>query len=217
MKKKFVWVPAPLDLLVRCLEKVNQTYSPKWWWFLWWFTMAQPVKNNKSKLLIFHGAMCNSRPPELYSEFSGGNGTEPIDEIWNLHFFVVNFEGGTRKITMTASFKGKNIWKISLNTTQEKKRLIRPKISWSQTRSQPKCEDQPLPFFTHSNFLITAQFVPFSWMVFFVGLLNPPKKRPTHTGFQPCGSWIPNGPGGVVNPLRGWPTLEACFNTLVDE
>jgi len=27
------------------------------------------------------GTMCNSRPPELYSEFSGGNGTEPIDEI----------------------------------------------------------------------------------------------------------------------------------------
>ena len=125
-----VWVPVFLDVAWPNNADghwVNQTYSPKWWWFLWWFTMAQPIKNNKSKLFIFHGAMCNSRPPELYLEFSGGNGTEPIDEIWSVHiFFAVNFEGCTRKITITASFEGKHIWKISLNTTWEKK-TIHPK------------------------------------------------------------------------------------------
>ena len=79
--KKNVWVPAPLDLLVWCSEKSFKHILPNGGGFYGDLPWQNPVKNNKSNLLIFFGTMCNSRPPELYSEFSGGNGTKPIDEI----------------------------------------------------------------------------------------------------------------------------------------
>ena len=167
-------------------------------------------KNNKSKLLIFHGPCAILAPPSSIRSSLAGTEPSPLMRYETYTFFVVvNLRG----------IPGKSIWQLShasngkisgrhLSTKLEKKRIPTEHFLITNPRSQPKSED---PNFSHipTNFLIAAQFVPFSWMVFLVGLLNPPtppqKKRAKHRGFQPCGSWIPSGPGGVVDPLRGNP------------
>ena len=136
-------------------------------------------KNNKSKLLIFHGPCAILVPPSSIRSSLAGTEPSPLMRYETYTFFVVvNLRG----------IPGKPIWQLShasngkisgrhLSTKLEKKRIPTEHFLITNPRSQPKSED---PNFSHipTNFLIAAQFVPFSWMVFLVGLLNPPTPPP---------------------------------------
>ena len=139
------------------------------------YTIRKKKHKNKHKsggcMVIYHGTIrkesSSTNPTSLFSmgtmcKFSSTRallgvprrkkGTEPIDEIWNVHLYslfclllllslsIWGYPKHREKTAHSPPKKWKNIWISSLNKNREKKNteFLTPCISWSQTRSQPK-------------------------------------------------------------------------------